>query len=102
MPSTRTLFFILCFLPLAIFSQQSNISTDTTKVKKESSPFVSGYYPIGFFDVDLKYLLKYNNYESFRLGIGGITNNRLSEIFKVNGYLAYGFKDDEYKYGLGY
>ncbi len=101
MPSTRILFIILCFLPLAIFSQESTTSADTIKVKKESSPFVSGYYPIGFFDVDLKYLIKYNNYESFRLGFGGITNDRLSELFKVHGYIAYGFKDDEYKYGLG-
>lgn len=68
---------------------------------KKSSPFATGYYPIWFFDVDLKYLLKYNNYESFRVGFGGITNERLFENFKLGGYLAYGFKDDNHKYSLG-
>lgn len=68
---------------------------------RKSSTFVTGYYAIGFFDVDLKYLIKYNNYEAFRLGFGGITNERLLDNFKLGGYAAYGFKDDSYKYSLG-
>ncbi len=62
---------------------------------------MTGYYAIGFFDVDLKYLVKYNNYEAFRLGFGGITNERLFDNIKLGGYVAYGFKDDKYKYSYG-
>lgn len=58
---------------------------------------IKGYYPIGFFDVDLRYLLRYNNYEGFRLGLGGITNDKLSKIFKMEGYYAYGTKDGVFK-----
>lgn len=71
-----------------------------TRTKKES-PFTTGYYPISFFDVDLRYFIKYNNYEGFRIGFGGITNNRLFENFKIGGYVARGFKDEDWKYSLG-
>jgi len=93
----------MIFTSLACWGQEPSKAIDTTasQENRPSSPFVSGYYPIYFFDVDLKYLIKYNNYESFRLGFGGITNERLSPDFKVNGYIAYGFKDDDYKYNLG-
>ena len=56
---------------------------------------------MGFFDVDLRYFVKYNNYEGFRLGFGGITNERLLESFKLGGYIARGFKDENFKYSLG-
>lgn len=101
MSSTRMYFLLFCFLPLALLAQESITVVDSTQRAQPTSPFVTGYYPVGFFDVDLKYLIKYNNYESFRLGFGGITNERLSKFFKVNGYLAYGFKDDQFKYSLG-
>ena len=60
----------------------------------------NGFLPIGFFDLDLKSIIKYNNYEGFRIGIGGVTNNKLSEKYKISGYVAYGFKDDKLKYGI--
>jgi len=60
----------------------------------------NGYFPISIVDLDLRTLFKYNNYEGFRLGIGGTTNNKLSENYKISGYFAYGFKDDKFKYGI--
>ncbi len=63
--------------------------------------FNIGYYPVGFFNFDLTYPIKYNNYEGFRLGLGGITNSKFSKRFRLNGYLVYGFKDAEFKYGVG-
>ncbi len=63
--------------------------------------FNIGYYPVGFFDFDLRYPIKYNNFEGLRLGIGGITNDKLSEHFRLDGYLVYGFKDKKYKYSAG-
>lgn len=58
---------------------------------------IKGYYPIGFFDVDLRYLARYNNYEGFRLGVGGLTNEKLFKSFKTEGYFAYGSKDGTFK-----
>jgi hypothetical protein len=60
----------------------------------------NGYYPINFIDLDLRSLFKFNNYEGFRVGIGGTTNNKLSESYKIGAYFAYGFKDDKFKYGI--
>ncbi|MFZ4106666.1 DUF5686 family protein [Flavobacterium sp.] len=60
----------------------------------------NGYYPINKIDFDLKSIIKYNDYEGFRLGIGGVTNNKLSEKYKISGYIAYAFKDNKIKYGI--
>ena len=62
---------------------------------------INGYVPLGFFDVDLRYLLSYNNYEGFRFGFGGITNDRFSTKYRIEGYSAYGTKDGQFKYNLG-
>ncbi|MBF6609026.1 MAG: carboxypeptidase-like regulatory domain-containing protein, partial [Flavobacterium sp.] len=62
---------------------------------------INGYVPVGFFDVDLRYLASFNNYEGFRLGFGGKTNDRFSKKFRLEGYTAYGTKDGEFKYQLG-
>jgi hypothetical protein len=58
---------------------------------------LKGYYPIGFFDLDLRYLFSYNNYEGFRLGLGGVTNEKLSKKYKLEGYYVYGTKDGFFK-----
>jgi hypothetical protein len=61
----------------------------------------NGYVPVGFFDFDLRYLLSFNNFEGFRFGIGGITNDKLSKKIRFEGYTAYGLKDDAIKYNIG-
>jgi hypothetical protein len=61
---------------------------------------INGYLPVKFIDIDLKSLIKYNNYEGFRLGIGGVTNTKLSEKYKISFFGAYGFKDEKFKYGI--
>ncbi|MEL1245579.1 DUF5686 family protein [Flavobacterium sp. DGU11] len=62
---------------------------------------VNGYLPVGFVDIDLRQIIKYNNYEGFRVGLGGVTNDKFSEIFRMNGYGAYGTKDGQFKYSVG-
>lgn len=62
---------------------------------------INGYIPVGFFDINLREVIKYNNYEGFRLGIGGITNNKLADNFRISGYNAYGTKDGIFKYNIG-
>lgn len=62
---------------------------------------LNGYLPVSFFDFDLRYLLKYNNYEGFRLGLGGVTNDKFSSKYRIESYGAYGIKDNAFKYNLG-
>ena len=62
---------------------------------------INGFLPVSFFDFDLRHLLSYNNYEGFRFGIGGNTNEFFSKIFKIEGYTAFGLKDETIKYNLG-
>jgi len=58
---------------------------------------LKGYYPVGFFDFDLRYIFRFNNYEGFRLGVGGVTNSKLSKIYKLEGFYVYGTKDGVFK-----
>ena len=62
---------------------------------------IKGFVPYYFFDLDLKTLISFNNYEGFRVGFGGATNERFSKTFRTDGYLAYGLKDETYKYHAG-
>jgi len=61
---------------------------------------INGYFPVSVIDIDLRSIIKYNHYEGFRLGIGGITNNRFASRYKIAFYGAYGLKDMETKYGI--
>jgi hypothetical protein len=60
-----------------------------------------GKLALGNYDLDLTKLFHYNDYEGFRLGIGGGTNYKFNENIYLNGYLAYGFKDQAFKFGGG-
>ncbi|MGO3181457.1 MAG: DUF5686 family protein [Aequorivita sp.] len=101
----KALFPFLLLIGFFAFGQVPAITTKkSTLLKIEErikEPLSTGYFPVGFFDIDLKTLIKYNNYEGFRLGIGGLTNDKLFEEYKFGGYVAYGFKDRAVKYSLG-
>ncbi len=60
---------------------------------------ISARYPIGLLNLNLGQILKYNQFEGTRLGIGLETNRKVSEFITVGGYAAYGFEDKAYKYG---
>lgn len=62
--------------------------------------FEQGFLPIEFLDVDLTRLIKVNNYEGFRLGLGLQTNQQFSDWFRLGAYSAYGTKDTSFKYGF--
>ncbi|WP_046756424.1 DUF5686 and carboxypeptidase-like regulatory domain-containing protein [Kordia jejudonensis] len=62
---------------------------------------LKGYYPTKYIDLDLRYLVKYNNYEAFRLGLGGVTNANFSTKYRLNGYGVYGTRDKDFKFGVG-
>lgn len=99
----KSVAFILLFLltsSLAL-AQRPVVTTQDSIPEKPPSVFKSGFYPLSFFDFDLRYLIKYNNYEGIRLGMGGTTNDRLFESLKFGGYFARGFKDQAWKYSFG-
>lgn len=60
----------------------------------------AGYITTPYIDFDLKYLVKFNEYEAFRLGMGITTNENLSERFRVKSYAVYGTRDQDLKYGF--
>jgi len=63
------------------------------------SALANGRYPLGYVDIDLYHLLRFNDYEGFRPGLGLMTSDRLSRWVSLGGYGGYGFKDKAWKYG---
>ncbi|MEZ4799455.1 MAG: DUF5686 family protein [Flavobacteriales bacterium] len=63
------------------------------------SAMMEGRIPLGYIDFDINRLMAANSYEGFRLGGGIHTSDKLSKVFKIGGYGAYGFKDKAWKYG---
>ncbi|WP_348813143.1 DUF5686 family protein [Flavobacterium maritimum] len=93
---------------LDIRSQKTYLVLDSLSIKKRIESKISigrkvinGYLPLGFFDLDLRKIISYNNYEGLRLGVGGITNENFAKKYKIEGYAAYGTRDKAYKYSLG-
>lgn len=60
---------------------------------------LSGKVPLGYFQLDLKRIIDYREYEGVRLGAGLETSPKLSEGFLVGGYFGYGTRDKNWKYG---
>lgn len=61
----------------------------------------NGYFPTKYFNFDLRYLIKYNQYEAIRTGIGGVTSSDFSNKYRLQGYTVYGFRDHRFKYSFG-
>lgn len=59
----------------------------------------SGYIPYKFLNIDITSIIDFNQYESVRLGLGVMTNEKVSRLFSIGGYGAYGFGDKAFKYG---
>ncbi len=93
---------------LNLREQKTYVALDSLAIKKRfeskvrfGRKIINGYLPIPYFDIDLRKIFKYNNYEGFRLGFGGVTNEQFSRKFKIDAYSAYGTKDGIFKYHLG-
>jgi hypothetical protein len=62
--------------------------------------FVNYYYVAGPVEIGPYYTLYSSNFiEGSRVRIGGRTSNAFSTKVMFGGYVAYGFKDEKYKYG---
>lgn len=98
---------IVIFILLGSFLMQSqtkdtiNVEQDSIKKTEFIKQLGNGYFPTNYFNIDLRYLIKYNQYEGFRTGLGGITNSKFSKKYRINGYLVYGFLDHTFKYSFG-
>lgn len=106
----RTLCVVIVFIMAAQTEAQSPVKNEkeSAKIQNDSlkkMEFLSnlgiGYFPTKYFNFDLRYLLKFNQYEGLRTGLGGITNNGFSRRFRLNGYFVYGFTDKQSKYSMG-
>ena len=61
--------------------------------------FINGNIPVKCFNLPLNKIMDYNSYEGYRLGLGLMTNEKISKYFSIGGYFGYGFKDKAWKYG---
>ena len=77
------------------------VEQDSIKKSKFFKQIGNGFFPTKYIDIDLRYLIKFNQYEGIRTGLGGQTNEKLSDRFRMNGYVVYGFKDHNFKYSVG-
>lgn len=102
-------FVLLFFFSLSSFVlAQVPTSKDTITVVEQDSirqgkflkQIGNGFFPTKYIDIDLRYLVKFNQYEGFRTGPGGQTNEKLSDRYRMSGYLVYGFKDHNFKYNI--
>jgi hypothetical protein len=64
---------------------------------------VAGYKPFNNFEIGpYSNLVSYNRVEGTRLRFGGRTSDKFSTWYELNGYVAYGVKDEVWKYALGF
>ncbi len=61
--------------------------------------FIKGYFPFYFLNISFDKSLRLNGYEGTGLGLGIMTNDKISKWFSIGGYFSYGFKDKTIKYG---
>lgn len=64
------------------------------------SNLLRGRIRIGLVDLDPTQM-RYSRYEGFRLGAGAKLNERFNKYISPDAYLAYGFRDKHFKYGIG-
>ncbi len=60
---------------------------------------VTGRWPLGYLNLNLGQIFRFNQFEGARLGVGLETSQKFSKFFTVGGYTAYGFEDKANKYG---
>ncbi len=60
---------------------------------------LTGKLPVGFLDLEMNKLFRYNEYEGSYFGLGLVTNRKISDKFRLGGYWGYGLNDKVQKYG---
>ncbi|WP_185113216.1 MULTISPECIES: hypothetical protein [unclassified Chryseobacterium] len=62
---------------------------------------INGQIRVNSLDFDVGEVVNYNLYEGLRLGLKAKVNENFDAYVSPDYYVAYGFKDDSWKYGLG-
>ncbi|KMQ69472.1 hypothetical protein ACM39_04525 [Chryseobacterium sp. FH2] len=65
------------------------------------SGLLNGQIRVGSLDFAIDEVVNYNLYEGFRVGLKAKLNENFNPYFSPDYYFAYGFKDDQWKYGIG-
>lgn len=60
---------------------------------------LSGQIPLGYFNIPVNRLLRYNEHEKLYAGFGLNTSNKVSRVISLGAYAGYGFGDKKLKYG---
>ncbi|MDG1731103.1 MAG: hypothetical protein P8K68_01705 [Algibacter sp.] len=102
----RYLIFLLIICTTLVHGQsfqKKDIEPQQDSIKKREllKSLGNGFLPSKYFNTDLRYLIKFNQYEGVRTGLGGVTNNAFSEKYRFNTYVVYGFRDHRFKYSIG-
>lgn len=99
------LYILFFFCVTVITAQTPEKDIEKPKDSLESSVLLkqigNGFFPTKVWNFDLRYLVKFNQYEGFRTGLGGVTNDGFSKTFRIDSYGVYGFKDHRFKYKIG-
>lgn len=100
---TIFIFIICATLVQAQPFPEKNFKPKQDSIKKKAllKSLGNGYLPSKYFNADLRYLIKYNQYEGVRTGLGGETNKAFSKKYRINSYVVYGFRDHRFKYSIG-
>jgi len=70
--------------------------------EKVGSLIVTGYWITGNFEIGPLYkFISFNSIEGLRLRIGGRTSNKFSKKLMLEGHVAYGTRDEKFKYAMG-
>lgn len=75
-------------------------ASDFDKMANTFTTLLTGRIPVGFINIDLNQIIRYNGYEGFYLGFGLHTNERLSKVFNIGGYGGYAFGAQRANYGI--
>ena len=69
------------------------------KMANTFQTLLTGRIPLGFINIDLNQMIRYNTYEGIYVGLGIHTNERMSKVVSIGGYGGYAFGAKRANYG---
>ncbi|MFY0625850.1 MAG: carboxypeptidase-like regulatory domain-containing protein [Reichenbachiella sp.] len=79
------------------FIEDKNLNLES--IEKLMEILITQRIPVGKVDIKIEDFFGINRFEKFRLGLGLETNDEFSKKLRFGGYGAYGFGDENWKYG---
>lgn len=68
-------------------------NSNFNKLMNITTSLMNGFIPLSIFNLPLSDILQYNVFENWRLGLGFVTNDKLSERFILDCSMGYGLGD---------